>query len=82
MIDGVEGYKVALQGEESKLGRKLHALIRYLKSEDVAVLLLDETDQAAGMPSATSANINYIADNVVFLNYVETDGELRKGSAS
>ncbi|MWV40581.1 ATPase domain-containing protein [Natrialba sp. INN-245] len=79
MIDGVEGYKVALQGEESKLGRKLHALIRYLKSEDVAVLLLDETDQAAGMPSATSANINYIADNVVFLNYVETDGELRKG---
>ncbi|RQG90765.1 ATPase domain-containing protein [Natrarchaeobius chitinivorans] len=79
MIDGVEGYKVALQGEGSKLGRKLHALIRYLKNENVAVLLLDETDQVTGMPSATSAKISYIADNVVFLNYVETGGELRKG---
>ncbi|MFP8952197.1 ATPase domain-containing protein [Natrialbaceae archaeon A-arb3/5] len=79
MIDGVEGYKMALQGDESRLGRKLHALIRYLKSMDVTVLLIDSTDQVSGMPSASSASISYIADNVVFLNYVEMDGELRKG---
>ncbi|RQG91222.1 recombinase RecA [Natrarchaeobius halalkaliphilus] len=79
MIDGVDGYKISIQGDESELGRKLHGLIRYLKSMDVAVILLDATDQVTGMPSATSANISYIADNIVFLNYIETDGELRKG---
>jgi len=79
MIDGVDGYKVAIQGDEETLGRKLHRLIRYLKSQDVTVLLLDETDQVTGMPSASSANISYIADNILFLNYIEMDGELRKG---
>ncbi|MCU4925123.1 AAA family ATPase [Halobacteria archaeon AArc-dxtr1] len=79
MIDGVDGYKVSIQGEESELGRQLHALIRYLKNRNVSVILLDETDQVTGMPSASSANISYIADNILFLNYVETSGELTKG---
>ncbi|AXR78272.1 Circadian clock protein KaiC [Natrarchaeobaculum sulfurireducens] len=79
MIDGVDGYKVAIQGDEEALGRKLHGLIRYLKSRDVTVLLLDETEQVTGMPSASSANISYIADNILLLNYIEQGGELRKG---
>ncbi len=78
MVDGVDGYKVAMQGDENELGRKLHALIRTLKNRDVAVLLLDETERVTGMPTATSANISYIADNILFLNYIEMDGELRK----
>ncbi|RQG99993.1 ATPase domain-containing protein [Natrarchaeobius oligotrophus] len=79
MIDGVQGYKIAIRGDETELGRTLHALIRYLKNMDVAVLLIDETNQVTGVPSATSANISYIADNIVFLTYVEMEGELRKG---
>lgn len=79
VIDGVDGYKVSIQGERVELGRKLHALIRYLKNRNVAVILVDETDQITGIPSASSANISYIADNILFLNYVEVDGELRKG---
>lgn len=79
MIDGVDGYKVSMQGKADELGQKLHALLRYLKNRDVAVLLLDATDQVSGMPSASSANISYIADTIIYLNYVESDGELRKG---
>lgn len=78
MIDGVDGYKMSIQGDEDELGRKLHALIRYLKSVNVTVVLLDEISQLTGMPSATSSNISYIADNILFLNYVEINGELRK----
>jgi circadian clock protein KaiC len=42
------------------------------------VLLLEEVENITGDLSATDEQISYLADNIVFLRYLETDGEIRK----
>lgn len=80
LIDGVAGYRIGLRGEASgmELTRELHALCRYLKRMGVTVILIDEVRSISGDLIATNEQISYLADNVVFLRYVEIDGELRK----
>ncbi|SFB73838.1 circadian clock protein KaiC [Halobiforma haloterrestris] len=78
MIDGIDGYTMSLQGRTEGLVRKLHALTRYLKNRGVTVLVTDEIQQLAGVTNATSANLSYIADNIVFISYLEADGGLEK----
>jgi circadian clock protein KaiC len=78
LIDGIDGYKMSIQGTESTLVEKIHSLTRHLKNRDVTVLITDEIPQITGLASATSANLSYIADTIVFLSYVETEGSLRK----
>jgi len=78
MIDGVKGYTLSIQGEETALRRKLHALCRYLKNMGVTVILVDEIDQITGDFQVTNAGISYLADNILFLQYLEVQGELRK----
>jgi circadian clock protein KaiC len=78
MLDGVRGYRVSLQGEREELVRKLHALGRYLKNMGVTVVFVDEIDAVTGEFRATNAGISYLADNVVYLRYLEIGGELRK----
>jgi circadian clock protein KaiC len=78
VIDGIDGYKSSLYGEERMLARKLHALTRYLKNTNVAVVLIDEIGEMTGLQSPTSSNISYIADNIMFLKYVELNGQLKR----
>lgn len=78
MIDGVDGYTMSLQGKEGALVRKLHSLTRYLKNRGVTVLITDEISEITGISTATSTNLSYIADNLMFMSYVEMDGTLRK----
>ena len=75
-IDGLSGYKISLQGDDQRLVRRLHGLTRVLKNREIAVIITDEADRLTGIPEATSTNTSYIADNIVFLSYVEVDGEL------
>jgi len=78
LIDGVDGYKMSLRGDEQALVENLHALVRYLKNMGVTVLLVDEIDQVTGLPTPTSVNVSYVADNIIFLSYVEMGGRLRR----
>lgn len=78
VIDGITGYQSALYGNEERLARKIHALTRYLKNMNVAVVLIDEIGRVTGLESPTSSNISYIADNIMFLKYVELDGRLKR----
>ncbi|MFC7057646.1 ATPase domain-containing protein [Halovenus salina] len=75
-IDGLSGYKISLQGDNQRLVRRLHGLTRVLKNRGIAVIITDEADRLTGIPKATSTDTSYIADNIVFLSYVEVDGEL------
>jgi circadian clock protein KaiC len=75
-IDGLSGYKISLQGARQRLVRRLHGLTRVLKNRGVAVIITDEADRLTGIPTATSTNTSYLADNIVFLTYVEVEGEL------
>jgi circadian clock protein KaiC len=76
LVDSTSGYRLSLQGED--LVAHLHALCKYLKNMGVTVLLTYEVTEITGAFRATQAEISYLADNIVFLRYVELDGELRR----
>lgn len=79
MIDSVSGYRVSVSNDN--LGERIHALGRYLQNIGVTMLLVDELRELQEF-RVTDVGISYLADNVVYLRYVEreTDGrtELRK----
>jgi circadian clock protein KaiC len=69
ILDGIDGYQLSIQGDESELIRRLHALTRSLKQKGVTVFITDEVSEISGLVSATSTNTSYIADNIVYLTY-------------
>jgi circadian clock protein KaiC len=79
MIDSVSGYRLAVRGGRGEnLVNHLHALCKYLANMGVSVLLVNEVEYLTGDFRITDVGISYLADNVVFLRYVEINGELRK----
>lgn len=76
MIDSISGYRLSLQGDD--LVSHLHALCKYLQNMGVAVLLINEVEAVTGDFKVTEIGISYLADNIVFLRYLELDGEIRR----
>lgn len=77
MIDGTAGYRLSIRGDESDLVPELHALVRYLRNVGVTVLLIEETGSVTGEFKPTREGISYLADNILFLRYLELRGEIR-----
>lgn len=76
MIDSVGGYKLAV-GEKNALSR-LHSLCVYLQNMGVTTILVYEISNIFGDLRTTDINASYLADNILFLRYMELDGALRK----
>ncbi len=76
MIDSVSGYRLSVRGED--LVSHIHAVCKYLQNMGVAVLLINEVESITGDFQATEIGLSYVADNIVFLRYVEMQGEIRK----
>ena len=76
MVDSVSGYRLSLRGED--LTAHLHALGRYLKNMGVTMILVTEVENITGDFRITDVGISYLADTVVFLRYMEINGEIRK----
>jgi circadian clock protein KaiC len=76
MIDSISGYRLSVQGDE--LIAHIHALCKYLQNMGVAVLLVNEVETITGDFRPTEIGISYMADNIVFLRYLEMQGELRR----
>lgn len=77
MIDSTSGYRLSMQGEN--LIRRLHALCQYLKNMGVTVILVNETHVITGNEfRVTEEGLSYLADNIIFLRYLELKGQLRK----
>lgn len=76
MIDSVAGYRLSVRGED--LVSHIHALCKYLQHQGVAVLLINEVESITGEFRATEVGISYLADNLMFLRYLEIKGELRR----
>lgn len=76
MLDSISGYRLSLRGDD--LVSHIHALCKYLQNMGVAVILINEVETITGEFRATEAGISYIADNIVFLRYLEMYGEMRK----
>jgi len=76
MIDSTSGYKLAMKGE--KLQDHLHTLCKYLQNMGVTVILVTELTKITGDFVITENGISYLADNVIFLRYLEINGEMKK----
>lgn len=76
MIDSVSGYRLSVRGED--LVSNLHALCKYLQNMGVTTILVNEMEHITGDFRATEIGISYMADNIVFLRYMEIGGEMRK----
>jgi circadian clock protein KaiC len=81
MIDSVAGYRLSLRGAD--LISHLHALTKYLQNMGVVVVLINELESVSGEFRATEVGASYLADNIVFMRYIEQhideEVELRKG---
>ena len=76
MIDSVSGYRLSVRDQE--LVTHLHALAKYLQNMGVAVLLINEVEAITGDFRVTDIGVSYMADNIVFLRYLEMRGEMSK----
>jgi circadian clock protein KaiC len=76
MIDSVSGYRLSLHDED--LVAHLHALAKYLQNMGVAVLLINEVEAVVGDFRITDVGVSYMADNIIFLRYLEQHGEMTK----
>lgn len=76
MIDSASGYRLSLRGGD--LVTHLHALCKYLQNMGVAVLLINEVEAITGEFRVTEIGISYLADSIIFLRYLEMQGELRR----
>lgn len=75
-LDSISGFRLVLKGED--LITQMHALSRYLMNMGVTVILINEVENITGDFSVTEVGISYLADNIIFLRYLEMAGELRK----
>jgi circadian clock protein KaiC len=76
MLDSTAGYALSLS--VGNLTANLALLCRYLKNMAVTALLINEVESITGEFRATDYGFSYLADNIVFLRYVELSGELRR----
>lgn len=76
MIDSTAGYQLSVRG--TALITHLHALCKYLQNVGVTVILVNETESITGDFRVTENGISYLADNILFLRYLEMQGEIRK----
>ena len=76
MLDSVAGYRLCVQG--SDLTQHLHALCAYLRNMGVTVILVNEIETITGNFAATEIGISHLADNILFLRYLELRGRLER----
>ncbi|MDH7475353.1 MAG: ATPase domain-containing protein, partial [Anaerolineae bacterium] len=76
MLDSIAGYRLSLRGED--LVGHLHALSKYLANMGITTLLINEVEHITGEFRATEVGISYLADNIIFLRFLEMGGELHK----
>lgn len=76
VLDSIAGFQLTLDGEEPKA--RLHALAKSLARTGVSVFLINEIEAMSGQFRISERGISYLSDNVVFLRYVEVDGQLKR----
>lgn len=81
MIDSISGYRHSfgsLSNHKERMIRNLHSLSRYLTNIGVTVLLVNEMQNITGDFRITDDKVSYMADNILFLRYLEMQGRMKK----
>jgi circadian clock protein KaiC len=77
MLDSSKGFQVSIRGEN--ILTHLHTKCTYLKNIGVTTILVSELDSVSGdLFKVTEAGVSYLADTIIFLRYMELEGELHK----
>lgn len=76
VIDSTAGFELTLDGEDIR--ERMHAMSKSLARLGVSVILVNEVETLMGEFKVSEKGISYLSDNVVFLRYIEVDGELYK----
>ncbi len=76
MLDGIAGYRLCVRGGDLKT--HLHSLCAYLRNMGVTTILVSELEAVTGDFRATELGTSYLADDILFLRYLELSGELRR----
>jgi len=76
MIDSTSGYGLSLGSGD--LLSHLRALTQYLKNMGVTTILISATESITGELMITEVGASHLADNIVFLRYLEIAGEMRR----
>jgi len=76
MIDSTSGFEVSIKSENPR--EHLHAICRYLSHMGVIVLLPTEISEITGTFKITEQRISYLADNIIYLRYLEIKGQLKR----
>ncbi|HEV2655970.1 MAG TPA: ATPase domain-containing protein, partial [Ktedonobacteraceae bacterium] len=76
MFDSISGYRLSMSGED--MVPHLHALCTYLQNSGLTVLLINDVESITGGFRATEIGISYMADNIIFWRYLETQGEIQR----
>ncbi|MCW2142052.1 circadian clock protein KaiC [Actinoplanes cyaneus] len=76
MLDSISGFGMCMREDQPET--YLHAVAKYLRNMGVTTILINETTNITGDFRATDNAISYLADNIVYLRYIEIHGELRK----
>ncbi|UOY10049.1 ATPase domain-containing protein [Methanonatronarchaeum sp. AMET6-2] len=79
MIDGINGYQHIIQ--EDKNLQQLIKLVNYLKTKNTTITLTNATKKLTGDLEITEKQVTNIADNIILLRYIATDGELKRTCA-
>jgi len=80
LLDSISGYFLSFRNfhEEHNMIRGLHALCEFLKNNGITVFMINEIKNITGDFQATDSNTSYLADNIVFLRFLEVNGKLEK----
>lgn len=77
VLDSIAGFELTLGGgQASKLA--IHAFAKSLSRMGVSIVLVNEIEAMTGQFRITEKGISYLADNVIFLRFMEAEGELKK----
>lgn len=80
MIDSISGYFLSFKScyENQTMRRRLHALNEFLKNQGITVIMINELTNITGDFKITDHGTSYLADNIIFLRFIEIEGELKK----
>lgn len=77
VIDSLNGYLNAMP-DEKFLTTHLHELLTYLGQRGVITVLVGVQQGILGPNMTSTANVSYLADNVIMLRYFEARGEVQQ----
>jgi circadian clock protein KaiC len=76
VIDSLNGYNA--MPDERFLTTHLHELLTYLGQRGVLTVLVGVQQGMLGPNMVSTANVSYLADNVIMLRYFEAEGEVQQ----